>query len=95
MIKHQQVKEWLDNPVTRLFLQKLEQHRHAHYEAISELVLNKPQEAIMSKDVSCELLALKNQIHTIDYISDLETFLEEEEVEDEVQTNQMSLYSED
>lgn len=81
-IKLQQVKEWMESPVTRKLIGLISEHLAANKDELSNIILGSN-----ARDISeCipNMTLLKGQIHTWEYLEDLESFLEtKEEIEDD------------
>lgn len=81
-IKLQQVREWMESPVTRKLIGLISEHLAANKNELSNIILG--LKAADIADAEPELILLKGQIHTWEYLEDLDSFLEtEEEVDDD------------
>lgn len=69
------MQEWMEHPLTLRLISKLKEHKLAHEEAIKTVVLSKGSQL---KDQIDELLTLRAQVYTFEYLEDLEGFIEEE-----------------
>lgn len=88
-ISKQQIKEYLDHPVSRKLIDILAKSRENSIESMTHLILSTPDERIMTNETLGKLLGYKAQVQTIELISDLEMFLSEpeEELYEEVYTD--------
>jgi hypothetical protein len=91
MLKLQQVRDWLESPVTEEFHKLLLEHLAAHKEALNNKVLYTNS----FDSIKEELIQLRGQILTIELISDLSSFTEELLEDAQIQTHSTELYSKD
>lgn len=89
LLKRQQVKDWLESPVTLKFLGLIHEHLEANEESLSGIV----KHSLNIKDKVEDLAQIKGQIFTLELIKNLEEFLEEEIIDDEVHTDKIELHS--
>lgn len=83
-LKVAQIKDWLDNPVTREFKQKILLSIDDTEEALLSKILHTPDAKLALKGSLGEILGYKAQIQVLEMISDLEAFIKiEEELDDE------------
>lgn len=77
---HSQVRQWLQNPVTQRVFELIREHREANLqELLSVNLVNNENIAEFSK--------LKAQVNTFDLILDVESFLDGEFIDENVQTS--------
>lgn len=87
-ISNKEIKEWLDNPVTLKLIFRLEEHITALTNTLSETILGKTSGSLIKPEEMADLIQYKGQIHALEVVSELENFLEEEEIQDEeIQTD--------
>ncbi len=85
LLKRQQVKDWLESPVTLKLSGLLHEHLEANEEALAGMVKQAPK----IKDIVEDLAQIRGQIFTLQLIKSLEEFLEEEIQDDKVQTTEI------
>lgn len=86
-ISKQQIKEYLDNPVSRRLIDILDDSKKNSIDSMVNIILATPDEKIMTNETLGKLLGYKAQIQTIELISNLEEFLSEtleEEIDEEI-----------
>lgn len=96
-LKPQQVKTWLEDPVTLKLIEQITNSINNTKESLINEVLFTKDEDGLKQEAMGRLLGYKAQIQVLETIQDLEIFLEteEEELEDEIQTNDVQADSED
>lgn len=90
-LKRQQVKDWLESPVSIALLKLIDEHLEAHKDGLRDRLLYTSSFDLIKE----ELLQVKGQIFTLELIRDVENFLDEEIEDEKVQTDQTVYNGED
>lgn len=91
LLKQQQVSDWLDSPVTRAYLELIDEHLEANRGGVTQIVLS----GKVIRDLGEDLAQLKGQIYTLELLKEVRMFLQERINDEEVQTSKTMLDSED